>query len=261
VVNINDELLVAYADGELDAAQAARVERAVSTDPRLQARLAALTRAGELTREVFEAKGHDPVPSALIEAIMSGSDAPPKSADASRRSLRQRLADWWQIPLPAAAFGALALLAVGGLLGYLLPDGTPGEGAITTAGVVPSDSPLHLLLQEQPSGATLAAGRLNLEAVATFVDGDRVCREYSATNETGPYEYHAGIACRDGDAWQVAISVDDYLEQQPAGGFYETASNSLHEAIDRFIDTYIGVDPIDDEAESVLLGRGWRPAE
>jgi hypothetical protein len=260
-VKIDDELLVAYADGELDAAQVARVERAVSADPSLQARLAALTRAGELTREVFEAKGHDPVPSALIGAIMTGSTAPRQSADASRRSLRQRLADWWQIPLPAAAFGALALLAIGGLLGYLLPHGTPQAGAITTAGEVPPDSPLHLLLQEQPSGGTLAAGALNLEVLATFVDGERVCREYRATNDTGPYEYHAGIACRAGDAWQVAISVDDYIEQQLAGGVYETASNRLHEAIDLFIDTYIGVDPIDDAAESLLLERGWRHTE
>lgn len=260
-MNINDELLVAFADGELDAAQTAMVERAVSTDPVLQARLAALTRAGELTREVFEAKGHDPVPSALIEAIMSGGTAPRQSAATSRRSLRERLADWWQIPLPAAAFGALALLAVGGLLGYLLPDGTPREGAITTAGVVPPDSPLHRLLQEKTSGTTLAARGLNLEVIATFVDGDQVCREYRATKDTGPYEYHAGIACRDGDAWHVAISVDDYLEQQPPGGFYETASNRLHEAIDRFIDEYLGVDAIDDAAESALLGRGWRPSE
>lgn len=260
-MNIDDELLVAYADGELDAAKAASVERAVAADPRLRARLANLTRAAELTREVFEVKGCDPVPAALIETIMRAPATTPEPTVPSRQPLRQRLADWWRIPLPAAAFGALALLAVGGLLGYLLPDGRSVGAAITTAGVVPRDSTLHLLLEEQPSGATLAAGGLSLEAVATFVDGDRVCREYRATDDTGPYDYHAGIACRGDDAWHVAFSVDDYLEQEPVGGFYETASSRLHEAIDMFIEEYLGVDPIDDAAEGALLERDWRPAE
>jgi hypothetical protein len=258
---IDDELLVAYADGELDAAQAARVERAVGADPRLQARLVALTQAAELTREVFEAKGREPVPAVLVERIMH-SDVPQRSEIRPRRPLRERLAQWWQMPLPAAAFAGLALLAVGGLLGYLLPQGPSAGSPMTTAGVVPSGSALHRLLQEQPSGATLVAGAFSLEVVATFVDGDRVCREYRASNDTGPHEYYAGIACRGGDGdWQVAFSVDDYLAQEPVGGFYETASNSLHEAIDLFIDEYLGVDPLDDSAESALLERAWRPAE
>jgi hypothetical protein len=262
---IDDELLVAYADGELDAEQSARVERAVNEDPVLQARLVALTRAADLTRELFEAKSRDPVPPELIERILAGVDAPARQLEEPRRSLGERLADWWQIPLPAAAFGALTLLAVGGLLGYLLPadpvDG-PAGGAITTAGVVPPDSALHLLLQEYSSGATLADGTLNLEAVATFVDGDRICREYRAIRDTGPHEYHAGIACRgDGNDWRVAFAVDEYLAEEPVGGFYETASNKLHEAVDGFIEEYLDVDPLDDAAERTWIARGWRSEE
>jgi hypothetical protein len=259
---IDDELLVAYADGELDAEQSARVERAVNEDPVLQARLLALTRAAELTRELFEAKSREPVPPELVERIMAGGDAPTRQLEEPRRSLGERLADWWRIPLPAAAFGALTLLAVGGLLGYLLPSGTPTGGSITTAGLVPADSALHLLLQEYPGGTTLADGPLNLEAVATFVDGDRICREYRAIRDTGPHEYHAGIACRgDGNDWRVAFAVDEYLAEEPVGGFYETASNKLHEAIDGFIEEYLDVDPLDDAAERALIERGWRSGE
>lgn len=264
-MTIDDELLVAYADGELDAAQAAEVERAVAADPKLQSRLAALTRAANLTREIFEAKGREAVPPALIERIVAGADGaaekPPGPMHAEpHRSLRERLAEWWQVPLPAAAFGGLMLLAVGVLVGYLLPHDSPAGGAMTTAGVVPTDTALHALLQQHASGEPLTAGSLSLEVVATFVDGDRICREYRAQSRTGPHEYHAGVACHGDGTWNVAFAVDEYLEQEPVGGFYETASSKLHEAIDGFIDQHLGTDPLDDAMERTLLEGGWQPA-
>jgi hypothetical protein len=258
-VKIDDELLVAYADGELDTQEARRVAHAIEADPVLQARLSALTEAAELTRALFEAKAHEPVPDTLVDAIYGAAPQPAPAARVGQAGWWDRLIDWWRLPLPATAFAAFALLAVGGLVGYLLPqDGRPGD-SIVTAGMVPAGSVLGRVLDEQPGGGVLDSGDLQIEAVATFVADDRVCREYRATAVAPRHEYHAGIAClRSDGAWHVAFAVNEYLEREPVGGFYETASDKLHEAIDAFIDEDLGVDPLRDGDEASLLENGWR---
>jgi anti-sigma-K factor RskA len=259
-MKIDDEVLVAYADGELDAHQAAQVERAVAADSELQARLAALTQAAELTRTLFEAKANEPAPDALVQSILA---ADPHSASASaieHTGWWDRLVQWWRLPLPATAFAAVALVAVGVLVGSLLPPGGQPAGSMITAGVIPSGSSLGRLLNDHVSGAIVESGDLRIEAVATFLTDQRVCREYRATNEAPQRrEYHAGIAClhEDGD-WHVAFAVEEYLEREPVAGFYETASDKLHEAVDAFIDEDLGVDPLEDGEEARLLDRGWR---
>ena len=262
-MKIDDELLVAYADGELDAEQAAQVEQAVAADAALQARLAALSQAAELTRTLFEAKALEPAPDALVQSILAAEVPSAPASEIKNTGWWGRLVQWWQLPLPATAFAAVALIAVGGLLGYLLPQGGQPTGSIVTAGPIPSGSPLGRLLTNHLSGAVIERDGLRIEAVATFLSDQRVCREYRATTEAKRrHEYHAGIAClRDDGAWHVAFAIDEYLEREPVDGFYETASNTLHEAIDAFIDEDLGVEPLKDDAENELLKKGWQVAK
>jgi len=259
-VKIDDELLVAYADGELDAREAKRIEQAVAADTALQARLAALTEAAELTRTLFAAKAQEPLPDTLVASILRAETRSTPTSIAASTGWWDRLVERWQ--LPATAFAAVALLTVGVLVGYLSPHDGQLDGSIVTAGKIPSASPLGRLLDEQASGAVVETGDLRIEAVATFLTDERVCREYRANAEAQQRrEYHAGIAClRDDGAWHVVFAVDEYLEREPVDGFYETASSKLHEAIDAFIDEDLGVLPLEDDAEHELLMRGWQVA-
>lgn len=261
-MKIDDELLVAFADHELDAQQAAEVEREVAGNPKLQARLAALIQAGELTRTLFEAKIYEPVPDKLVQSILNADTGSTLVSNTSRLGWWERLVQWWQLPLPATAFAAVALVAVGGLGGYLLPQISQPSGSMVMAGEIPAGSSLNELLTDHPSGSFVESGDLRIEAVATFVNDQRTCREYRAiTLAEQRREYHGGIAClQDDGAWHVAFAVEDYLEREPADGFYETASDKLHEAIDAFIEEDLGVEPLEDAAEKDLLKHGWQIA-
>ncbi len=259
-MKVDDELLVAYADGELDAHRASLVEQAVAADAALQARLAALTQAADLTKTLFEAKAQEPVPDALVQTILKAETNMPPRATIESPGWWERLIQWWQLPLPATAFAAVALVAVGGVTGYLLPHGGQPTGSMVMAGAIPSGSALDRLLSDHVSGAIVDSDGLRIEAVASFLTEQQVCREYRATSEAKlQREYHAGIAClQDNGAWHVAFAVDEYLESEPVDGFYETASDKLHEAIDAFIEEGLGVEPMEDSAENELLKQGWQ---
>lgn len=259
-MNINDEILVAYADGELDAHQAAEVEKAVASNSKLQARLKALTEAGQLTRSLFEAKSHEAVPDALVDSIMAADITPTnRNSAATRPSLLDRLTGGLPTLLPTGAFASIVLLGVGVLIGFMLPHAGGPAPLMTKAGIVPNDSPMHRLLNDSPSGQPVQNGPLTMEVVATFADTKQVCREYRAEHRDERREYHAGIAClRDSGEWSVAFAVDEYLEEQPAVAFYATASSKLHEAVDAFIDQKIDGDSLDDDAELALIESGWQ---
>lgn len=262
-MKIDDEKLVAYADGELDPGEAAQVKQAIATDQALQDRLSALTQAAGLTRSLFDAKAREPVPEALVEGILTANIGSAPHPMDERTGWWERVIASWQIPLPATAFAAVSLIAVGALVGQLLPQGNQSVDAIVTAGAIPAGSSLEGLLSTQPSGGLVTSGDLQIEAVATFLTDQRVCREYRAMSEAPQQQkYHAGIAClRDDGNWHVTFSVEEYLEYEPADGFYETASDKLHEAIDAFIDQGLGVDPLEDNAEQVLMSQGWKIKE
>ncbi|MFN3843995.1 MAG: zf-HC2 domain-containing protein, partial [Rehaibacterium terrae] len=61
-MRISDERLMAYVDGELDAAQAAQVEAAIAADPALAAAVARQRRLRERLRAAFDPVLDQPVP-------------------------------------------------------------------------------------------------------------------------------------------------------------------------------------------------------
>jgi anti-sigma factor RsiW len=95
-MTISDEMLMAYADGELDAASRARVEAAMQEDPEIGKRVARHRALRETMQGAFSDVLNEPVPERLIQAAR-GQTAAPKSAvvdlsaarEAARRKIRR----------------------------------------------------------------------------------------------------------------------------------------------------------------------------
>lgn len=135
----SDEALVAYLDGELDAAERAHVEAWIEADPSVRERLLALTESATTLRAAFADFVTEPVPERLIAAAR-GETATPVEAEIVE--LRPRRADppppsaRWYIQLATAA--GLFGLAVGGGVGFvgnslLAPGRIPTDRQIQTA--------------------------------------------------------------------------------------------------------------------------------
>ncbi len=265
-MKIDDEMLVAYADGELDQAQRNMVDDALAQDEALQARLAALTHAGDLTRALYQEKAEEPVPAALIESIFGTDEvaderlaaSTERESDDNAPGWRERLMDWLAVPAPAFVAASVTLVVVGGIIGYGLQDDSTIDGQFVTAGPVSPESTLYTQLETAASGSVVDDNGTRIELVATFADSDRVCREYTAQRKEPVLKFHSAIACRGAAAtWEVAFAVEDYLDHDANDGFYETASDKLHEAIDSYLAEHIDVAPLDEASEKALLQNGW----
>jgi anti-sigma factor RsiW len=75
-MTISDEILMAYADGELNAATRASVEAAMQDDPEIRKRVAHHRALRETMRGAFSSVLDEPVPDRLIQAARGQSTAP-----------------------------------------------------------------------------------------------------------------------------------------------------------------------------------------
>ena len=111
---IDDETLVAWCDGELDAATSSRVAASVAKNPKLAARAAAFRRAGEMARGAYAGVLNEPMPDRLIETIRSAGTTSNIVAFAPRKETRiSRGALGWAV---AASILVIAMLGAGGLV-------------------------------------------------------------------------------------------------------------------------------------------------
>ncbi|WP_052341334.1 hypothetical protein [Salinarimonas rosea] len=248
----DDEILMAYADGELDPERAEAVAQAAAADPHLADRIATYRDTARVARDAkLDAEGDDlqeriarlvreaaPAPKTLARTV----DRPDPFLPARRaRAFRQRL------HLPMAASVVLALL-VGSAIGFGLGARGGGEeaSAIVLAGTIGDD--LASVLTTTPSGgmASLADGRA-LRAVATFRDrrGD-VCRELEIDGASDGDAVLA-VACRRDETWSVRFSMT-----VPASGAGYVPAGSL-ETLDAFLADIDAGEPLDADAERAAL--------
>lgn len=282
-MHIDDMTLIAYLDAQLeDDAQYDAVDTALATDAAVRARLQALVDSGERARQAFAAKFDEPVPAALIEAIINaplpesavtGAPAsadsapvkapPPRVGKAPGRSLAQRLAAWLGEGFGgAAAFASALMLALGALVGhYLLPAATesPAGLAVTArAGERVGDAGLLVALETAPSGRALQLTDTRIQLMMSFVDvDDRLCREYDI-GQSGEDARHAiGVACRERDGnWLIAFAASE--PAATGADAYRTASDRLHEAADKFLAGRLKAGVMDAAQERALIDSGWQ---
>jgi len=135
----SDDRLVAYLDGELEAAQQREVEAWLDADPAARRRMAALAESARLLRLTLDEAIHEPVPDRLIAAARGEPVTPQGGAEIVpfRRRLGAQIVTprrWWiGLPVAASLVGILAGGGFGYLGGKLALDGVAGKHAALEA--------------------------------------------------------------------------------------------------------------------------------
>ena len=183
-MNISDERLTAYLDGELGAEDKAEVTAAIAADPQLARQIAAQQALRERVRQAFDRTLDEPVPQELFDAVQGAPIVDLKTATARRRRLWPATTVWFA----AAASLVFAALVVPRLL--RLASDEPSIvmiGSMRNAGGELARALSLQLASEPPSGHV----QLGVSFVAK---SGEYCRTFiESQNERSV----AGLACRE----------------------------------------------------------------
>ena len=131
----SDEILVAYLDGELDAAIRAEIDQSLERDESLRARVAGLSPSAQVLRAALDPVLREPVPERLLAAARGepgdGGREPWRGAPAPGRPLAGR--PWMQWAMAAGVAGLL----IGAGVGYFAAG--PGAASRHTADLASGD--------------------------------------------------------------------------------------------------------------------------
>jgi anti-sigma factor RsiW len=266
----NDETLMRFADGLLDAPERERVEQLVTTDPELRARLDIFRVTGPDLARLFDAHLNAPVPAKLRDFVEGQASTPaeaprPKQAAAAAlakaRFAVRRPSPAWNITALAASVAIIAGIG----LGWLLHGAASGDGAGGGPFVEIEDQrllaqgPLLRALETARSGSTttvaLGSGEAaQLRVKMTFQNEAReYCRQYEIAVPSR--ERFSGVACRAAGQWSVAMHA---LLPPAYSAAEQTIPAGANGAMDAVIGTMIDGNPVVGEQEAAIIGKGWQ---
>ncbi|RWK90131.1 MAG: anti-sigma factor [Mesorhizobium sp.] len=248
----SDEILMRFADGELDPDMVARIEQAMETDDRLVARIAVFIETRAQAQAALKPLLDEPVPEKLIaavEQVIEARRAGEKAATASilpfgsRRVAGPASRSRWMLPVAAS----LAAAVVGGLAGYWAA-GTNERtrGGLWVAGVIRPALAQALETVESGKEIKLAGISDRFRAIATFRnDKQDLCREFEVDSQNRSTV--VSVACRSGDEWRVSFAV---VAPGDAGGYAPASST---EALDAYLSAIEAGAPMSAEEEVQAL--------
>ncbi len=263
---IDDPMLMAYADGELFGDERAAVERALAADPALAERVALFRRTRAAAAAALAER---PVPPALAERVAAMVDAQerrraapePAPRRSPRRTGRRRrearrpdegalLAERERATraLPVAASIALLVGAVSGFVAAEISRPATVPAPFAAAG--PAAPALAEALFTVPSGtAGDLPGGARLAPVTSFrLPDGTLCREVEIA---GPAAAATAVACRAGDGWRVHLALSGGSGAAGEEGAFRPASGLG--AIDAYLAEAGAGPPLSPEEEASAL--------
>ncbi|AZQ68691.1 anti-sigma factor [Silicimonas algicola] len=241
--DIDDEMLMAYADGELDEHDAARVEAVLSDDPSIVTRLAVFSRTREALVSAAAVRRADPLPGQVLSraqvAIETAADleSDAKVVPLARPDRRLRF-----LPMSLAA----SLAVVGFLGGYVLSP---------YARVEPQDPRFAILgttglseeLDRLPAGGRAAIEGGEVAIIASFRDATgALCREFEVDSPDATTV--VSVACRSQAGWDPKLAV-----VAPADDGTQYAPASSLETLDAYLAAIGASAPLPIEEEAAAL--------
>ena len=239
-LELNDELLCAYMDGELDAEMRARVEKALIDDAGARVRLERMRVADE------RLKAEIPLPALqpndpLSARILDGTPVP----RTSRAPLRL-----------GAVITALAAGAAGLVVGFVLARSQQApETPVAAVAPAPSlsgassNALLLAALDGGESGKAIDQGGRSAQIILTFESDDgRYCRAFRSHEANAAAE---GVACRNDGQWEV-VAWDGTVD--PDEGFRAAGASEL---LDDVMDRLGGSAALEAADERALIEQHW----
>ncbi|MDB6086933.1 MAG: hypothetical protein JWN43_4814, partial [Gammaproteobacteria bacterium] len=226
---ISDETLMAFADGELDAATCAVVEAAMRDDPDLERRVAHHRALRAQLQRAYAAE-LDEAPPARLVAAARGTSRP------SRRSAPMR----WQ---PMAAMAASLLVGVG--VGFFVQR-QAGSPIVENAGGLVARGVLDKALSNQLGSERMPGAPVQIGLSFVAKSGD-YCRTFTLSAAASP----AGVACRHGQEWQIRVvaQTSDGETGGESAATYRPAGSALSPVILDAVQLQISGEPLDRNGE------------
>jgi hypothetical protein len=246
-VNYDDEILMAYADGELDPRQSAEIDAAIATDPGLARRVEKHRALRAKVSGAFTKVLVQPVPERLEHAARAG--ATPAARDHAKvipfpsRTERAPGAPWRAREWTAMA----ASLVIGVMLGWRFL--TPADSGAFVAGrdALLAGGELARALENQLASEQHGEEPVLIGLTFKALDG-HYCRSFMLRGSRT-----AGLACRVGSDWQIPA-----IDSSPsANSAMQQASSAVTPAILRAIEARMDGASLDAEAERSARISGW----
>jgi len=230
---IDDDILMAFADGELDEISRARVERAVAADPALRARLEQQQRLRATLAAFYGPTAEEEVP----ERFRAMLDTNVVHFAAARPQHARPL---WQ------SFAALAATLVLGLaLGRTLLMPAAGPVGVEN-GTMVAQGPLAGALDTQLASAQAPDAATRIGTSFAAADG-RLCRTFESAAM-------AGLACKGDQGWQLMMTAAGRAAPQSS---YRQAG-SADPLVAQAAQELMAGEPFDAVAERQARDSGWR---
>lgn len=246
-MKITEEMLIAFADGELDARDREAVMRAVAADPELGQRLAAHQRLRSTLSGHFAPLVEEPVPDrlkALLEKTPESENGNVVSLAAvreGRKDKAERSARRGWLP----AWGNLAAIAATLVLGVAVGQSMNGGGPVgISGGGMVARGELAKALDTQLASAQQTGAETRIGVTFRSKDGG-ICRTFDGAAMSG-------LACRGGGRWRL----EQVLPGTSAGSHYRQASAG-DPRLAASVQELIAGTPFDAQAEKAALGKDW----
>jgi hypothetical protein len=239
-VSITNEMLMAYADGELDAAGCAEVEGAMRDDASIEGRVAQFREERRLLQAAYAHELDEPVPEKILAALR---EAPQAFVDFRRRSVAgpRRTMRWRYTALAAGI-----VMAVGvGVIAWQRSLMIRNVGNAELAG-----GALARALSDQLS-ADANAGEVRV-GLSFLAKSGAYCRTFSIRGGSSS----AGLACRREGQWDIEVLVPSKAQGE---GAYRTAGTDIPPEVLRMVEAEIAGEPLDGAGEMAARAGHWQP--
>lgn len=248
-MQFSDEILMAYADDEVDADLRRQIEAAMALDPSIAERVAKHRSLRADLGTAFNGVLDEPIPNRLLDAA-TFSPAAAKPATVTdlnaARAAKQRAAHprrWTWVEWTSIA----ASLVIGILAGRTALQPSHSDLFATNPDGVVARGELSAALTEQMGGAPKDAQvRIGLTFRAT---SGEYCRTFATASA-------AGFACREPNAWKVRALSEGTAN--PKGGDYRMAATELPPAILAAVEQSMAGEALDREQEQSARARDWK---
>jgi negative regulator of sigma E activity len=251
-MTFSDEVLMAYADGELDAGTREQVQDAINKDPEIARRVASHQALRDALRSGFDPVLGERVPDRLIAAARSraperaAAPAPVESKVVPLFRNRAAVRPWPKWAALAASFvlGALALQFGTGLR-------KPASIAERNGQLLASGA-LEQALSNQLAGSQTGAAPVQI-GVSFLSRTGHYCRSFQLREATSM----GGLACNEGGNWKLEVLARG--EAGPANNpEYRLAGSTLPPAVIQAVNDNIVGDPLDAKSETSARDHQWR---
>ncbi len=265
MTDLTDEILMAYADGELDPASNAEVEATLRKDPAAGRRLEIFLATGVPVADFFAPLLEEPIPDHLVRLVKNNGKLKQRRGSVlSFMSLAKSTGPFgasWPTMVAASLVTVVAITAL--TMQLYRAGGNRTELVIARHGEIFAQGPLKKTLETAPSGTKVSfdgeTSAMSAEMILTFRNRKQLfCRQYEVSGLTNGY---SGIACRDKDGeWRVKIHIAASSHPHHGEGEQIVPAGRTASDVEAAVNKVMDGDALGRDEERTLIERNWQPS-